>query len=123
MEWIGSLFSRLSDGYPVSIDSLSIALGVDRNTLLMGVEKVNADHTFISCAKNCLSLCRIADPIDDEKILAHSVDLKSDFVIDIVDETGSTNQDLMACIPTINTSKKRVLIAEKQNAGRGTKGR
>jgi len=123
MEWIGSLFSRLSDGCPVSIDSLSMSLGVDRNALLIGVEKINADHTFISCVENCLTMCRVTEPIDSEKIWAHSVDLKSDYVIDVVDETGSTNQDLMACAPTINASKKRVLIAEKQNAGRGTKGR
>lgn len=123
MEWIGSLFSRLSDGCPVSIDAMSVSLGVDRKTLLMGVEKVNADHTFISCAENCLSLCRVTEPIDGEKIWAHAVDLKSDYVIDVVDETGSTNQDLMACTPTVNVIKKRVLVAEKQNAGRGTKGR
>ncbi|WP_105534223.1 biotin--[acetyl-CoA-carboxylase] ligase [Solimicrobium silvestre] len=56
-----------------------------------------------------------------EKIAAHCSALAQSVAIEVVAQTGSTNADLLARLPTF--SSPLVLVAETQTAGRGRAGR
>jgi BirA family transcriptional regulator, biotin operon repressor / biotin---[acetyl-CoA-carboxylase] ligase len=56
--------------------------------------------------------------LNADKITAHCV---SPLTIEVVAQTGSTNADLMARVPTL--SEPTILVAETQTAGRGRAGR
>lgn len=59
--------------------------------------------------------------LDAKKIAAHCATSLQPLSVEVVKETGSTNSDLMARLPTI--SAPVVLVAENQTAGRGRAGR
>ena len=62
-----------------------------------------------------------SSPLNAEKIMAHCATWTSPLQIDVVQQTGSTNADLMARAATLVSPT--LLAAEAQTAGRGRAGR
>ena len=118
-----SLLRFLSDGRRRTFGEISDALGVSPTELLEILDTLLSVGLDIEMfAAGC---CRLTTPLswlDANEIARYLGDHASAFHIDVVDHTGSTNEDLMARARQ-GAANGLVRVAELQTAGRGRRQR
>lgn len=67
------------------------------------------------------TMLKSSSPLRAKKIIAHCASLTSPLQVEVVQQTGSTNADLMARVATLVSPT--LLVTESQTAGRGRAGR
>jgi len=118
------LLRFLADGRYRTFSEIGVALGVSATKITKPLNELLSMGMDIEHTAGCG--CRWATPIswlDADKIVHHLGDHVGACQIEVVDQTGSTNDDLMARARQGAASDLVVRVAELQTAGRGRRQR
>ena len=107
-----------------SISSLAQRLGINSASLEVEIDRINEDMKFIGqFDDDMVGFNQVSELLCAEKIRAELGVFSDRFILNVVPETGSTNDDLLDVIRSGSAQDRYIRIAENQSAGRGTKGR
>ena len=124
MSLSADILSILSLKGRTSIKSLAQQLEVGSEELTVEIDRINEGCRFIGqFGDDVVGFNQVADLLCGDKIRTGLGALSDRFVLNVVSETGSTNDDLLNVIRSGSAQNRLIRIAETQTAGRGTKGR
>ncbi|MDA1331116.1 MAG: biotin--[acetyl-CoA-carboxylase] ligase [Proteobacteria bacterium] len=124
MSLSAEIMSILSLTGHFSIKSLAQRLGISSESLEVEIDRINEGSIFIERFNNdMVGFNQVSELLCVDKIRARLGVFPDRFVLNVVSETGSTNDDLLNVIRSGSAQDRLIQIAETQTAGRGTKGR